>query len=303
MNRTAAEEAPQFAFSSIDPEARMGLPVGRNTNPAGFNSFLLGLILCGLLYLVTYVMVFVLGSASSSTDTNPSDTPKVWLYLTGFNKIPLGIAFLSCWSIALLTLKSLKIRAQRKALTLRMLPDDPGFILVRGTLDRVLEHIDRSIIGTDRFVLVHRVLAGLKSARNTGRIAETDSVIESIADSDESIMESGYTLVRGFIWAIPVLGFIGTILGLMSAIGRFEGLLPKPGSDVDTASLVTNLGAVISGLEEAFVTTGEALVCALCIQLFLTFVRGSDERFLDDCRRYTSKYILSRLRVDPDNGN
>ena len=184
-----------------------------------------------------------------------------------------------------------------------MLPDDPGFILVRGTLDRVLEHIDRSIIGTDRFVLVHRVLAGLKSARNTGRIAETDSVIESIADSDESIMESGYTLVRGFIWAIPVLGFIGTILGLMSAIGRFEGLLPKPGSDVDTASLVTNLGAVISGLEEAFVTTGEALVCALCIQLFLTFVRGSDERFLDDCRRYTSKYILSRLRVDPDNGN
>ena len=89
----------------------------------------------------------------------------------------------------------------------------------------------------------------------------------------------------------------------MTAIGQFEGLLPKGGSAVDTASLVTNLGAVIAGLEEAFVTTGEALICALFIQLVLTFVRGSDESFLDDCRRYTSRHILSRLRVDAGTGN
>ena len=71
---------------------------------------------------------------------------------------------------------------------------------------------------------------------------------------------------------------------------------------LDPASLVTSLGSVISGLEEAFVTTGEALICALFIQLVLTFIRGGDESLLDDCRSYTSRHILSRLRTDDEQG-
>ena len=205
---TNAEEQAELVFGAVDPEARLGLPVGRNTNPNAFNSVLLGLILCGAVYLVVFLVVFVFGSggaAESEAEGATNATPKAWLYLTGFNRIPIGIAFLTCWSLALLILKALKIRAQRRALTIRLLPDETGFVLMRGTVDRVLAHIEQAIIGTDRFVLVHRVVAGLRSARNTGRIAETDSVIESIAESDESIMESGYTLVRGFIWAIPCL--------------------------------------------------------------------------------------------------
>lgn len=38
-------------------------------------------------------------------------------------------------------------------------------------------------------------------------------------------METSYALVQGFVWAIPVLGFIGTVVGLSQAIGGFTAVL------------------------------------------------------------------------------
>ena len=122
-------EDPDLVFGDVDPEAKIGLPVGRNTNPAGFNSFLLGLIFCGAIYLLVYLVVFQFGigdgsetvgaTTTATASAEPPPIPKAWLYLTGFNKIPIGIALLTCWSLALLALKALKIRAQRRAATCR----------------------------------------------------------------------------------------------------------------------------------------------------------------------------------------
>ena len=49
--------------------------------------------------------------------------------------------------------------------------------------------------------------------------------LPSSSDADDIRIENSYTLVRGFIWAIPVLGFIGTILGLTDTINNFDGVL------------------------------------------------------------------------------
>ena len=281
---------PKLVFSDLDPEARFGLPCGRNTNPSNIVCFLLGVLFTAVFYTACLLLWKV----------GVNERIWTWSIGTDFYYIPVGISFLTFWASAILVIKSLKLKAQRHALRIKLLPDQSGFILTRGTVENVLTHIEEEVSGADRFTLVYRVMMGLRSARNTGRIAETDTVIESIAESDEAILESGYTLVRGFIWAIPVIGFIGTIIGLTDAIGSFAKILPSPGSatPVDPASLTSGLGSVIAGLETAFVTTGEALVCALLIQLFLTFVRSGDESFLDDCRRYTARYILPRLRIE-----
>lgn len=283
---------PQIVFAEVDPEARFGLPCGRNTNPSNVVCFFLA-ILFTIGFYALCLFLWKLGLDE-----------RVWSWSVGtdFYYIPVAIAFLTAWSCAILMMKSLKVRAQRKALSLRLLPEQPGFVLTRGTVDDVLTHVEQEIIGADKFTLVYRVMMGLRSAKNTGRIAETDTVIESIAESDESIMESGYTIVRGFIWAIPVIGFIGTIIGLTIAIGNFAFILPEPGSatGLDPEKLTSGLGDVIGGLNTAFVTTGEALICALLVQLLLTFVRNGDESFLDDCRRYTSRHVLPRLRIEKD---
>lgn len=268
---------------TADPEARLGLPVGRFTNPSAATSLLLALLMMAIVY----------GGLFPLRDRPGFDT--AWLYLTGFARIPIPMAFLASWAVSILLLKALKIRAQRRALRLRFLPSDPAFVLSSATAERVIEAIETSVEEPQRFLYLNRVLRALKSIRNVGRVADIDEMLASGAEQDESVVESGYTLVRGFIWAIPVLGFIGTIIGLTAAISRFGGVLGEQGLPLE--AITRQLTEVIGGLDTAFVTTGEGLVAALLIHLLQVFVRRADEAFLDEVREACTSGVVARVRL------
>ena len=115
-------------------------------------------------------------------------------------------------------------------------------------------------------------------------------------DSDESVSESSWVLLAGFLWAIPILGFIGTVLGLSIAIGEFGSVMSAAGQ---ADALLPALRKVTAGLGVAFDTTLEALVAALIIQLLITFLRKAEQQFLDQCSEYCSRHIVNRLRILP----
>ena len=275
---------PVLSFASCDPERRFGLPSGRFTTPSAFSSFLLGVAFMGFMYGVSWF----------ARDTGFGSI--VWELLTGYSGIPIPIAALSCWSIAILLLKSLKIKAQRAALRLRFMPEEAGFALTVGSADQVMNTIEAAVDEPRQFLLLNRVLDALRSIRNIGRIGDIDEMLDSAAEADEAAMDSGYTILRGFIWAIPVLGFLGTIIGLTEAISQFGGVLDAGNASVD--ALTSQLTLVLAGLSTAFITTGEGLVAALLIYLAQTFVRRADELLLDDCRQYALRNVVSRVHVD-----
>jgi len=274
-----------LSWARSDPERKFGLPSGRFTTPSATSSFLAGLILMGVIYGTTWA---VRGTPWGHV---------IWQYLTAYAGIPIPIMLLTCWSAAIILLKAGKISAQRKALRLRFMPADPGFVLSVATVDRVIDAVEGGVDEPHRFVLLDRVLTALKSIRNIGRIADIDEMLNSAAEADDDSMDSGYTIVRGFIWAIPVLGFIGTIIGLTEAIAGFGGVLEASESTLDTLAL--KLTEVIAGLKTAFVTTGEGLIAALLLHLAATFTRRGDERLLDDCRQYAARNITAHVRVTP----
>ena len=238
-------------------------------------------------------MAALYGSAWTLRGTSAGGT--AWTLLTGYSGIPIPIALLTCWSAAILIFKSFKISAQRAALRLRFMPEESGFVLTVGTADQVMGTIDAAVDEPRQFLLLNRVLDALRSIRNIGRIGDIDEMLDSAAEADEAAMDSGYTILRGFIWAIPVLGFLGTIIGLTEAISQFGGVLNAGNGSVD--ALTSQLTLVLAGLSTAFVTTGEGLVAALLIYLAQTFIRRADELLLDDCRQYARRNVVSRVRV------
>jgi biopolymer transport protein ExbB/TolQ len=275
--------ASVLRFDAVDPEARLRLPVGRYTTPAMSTSLLLALALMAVVY-------------GSAYPFRGSDAGAVaWRYLTAFDRIPVFIAFFSFWSVAVIVLKLLKVRAQRMALRVRFAPDDPAWHISRATAMQVVSAIEGAVEGVDRFMYLHRVTGALRSVRNVGRVGDLEDMMSSRAEDDELQVDGGYVPVRAFIWAIPVLGFIGTVLGLTEAIGQFGGVLSQ--KDADLQALTRQLTQVIGGLDTAFVTTGEGLVMALIIHLALTLARRADDLLLDECREACARHVTGRVRV------
>lgn len=278
-------------YQCVDPEARLGLPSGRYTTPHMLTAFAGGIFLMVILYSVG-LMVREKGPWFEYA----------WKLLAGYQGMPFVMMVLSCWSASFLILKSLKITAQRKALRLELLPKDPGFVITAATSIKVIQMIEASVEQARRFLYLNRIIISLRSMRNVGRVADVDDMLYVAASNDQSILESGYTLLKGFIWAIPVLGFIGTVIGLTQAMGNFNLALAPVASGTgnqDVQSISKALVQVLSGLDTAFVTTAEALILVFVIHLAHVFVRNADEALLDDAREEAHNQIGARVRIEP----
>ncbi len=86
-----------------------------------------------------------------------------------------------------------------------------------------------------------------------------------LADRDAVAAQGSYALVRMFIWAIPILGFLGTVVGIAMALGR---LAPQ--------QLEESLPQVMASLTVAFNTT--ILALGLCLVLYFRFVLCGTQR-------------------------
>jgi len=209
---------------------------------------------------------------------------------------PYFIVFFTAWALAILFLKHRKLAFQRRSLKHVVVPSDHDFVLSAATVDNVMDNIYATVDDPQYFVLFNRIVIALSNLRNLGRVSDVDDILRSQASHDRSVMETSYSLVMGFVWAIPVLGFIGTVIGLSQAIGGFGEVLKTAG---ELSAIKEALKGVTGGLATAFQTTLEALVGALFIQLIQTFLKKSEEDFMDACSEYCVRHVVNRLRIMP----
>lgn len=263
-----------------DPEQRVGFRGGRFTkvNPA------LPLLVAVVLSAAFYAAVLVWGQG--------------WFVDMFVRRGPTQYAtvFFTAWALGILWFKWRKLRFQHRALEYLVVPDTPGFVLAPTTVDEVIQRIYQTADEPRQFTLFNRITVALANLRNLGRVTDVDDILRSQAEQDEAIVESSYALVEGFVWAIPVLGFIGTVLGLSQAISEFTTVL-SAGRDV--ATIAEGLRGVTAGLATAFETTLVALVAALAIQLLMVTLRRSESEFLEACAEYCTRHIVGRLRLLP----
>ena len=273
-------------WKRMDPEAKFGLPAKKFTGVNSFAALFNGLLLTGLFYLALY----------------PFWQMKTIQFVNMFfpggpehrSYIPIITVFLSMWCLAILLIKRKKIKVQKKVFALRILPEIPGFILSPDNSAAVLNRIGELVYHSSGFIALNRIQKTLANLKNIGRVSDVSTVLDSLAAADEKYIEGTYTLPKGLIWAIPVTGFIGTVLGLSEAVGGF-GQVITGGADLEL--LKQSLSGVTSGLAVAFETTLIALVAALFLQLLMTILMQKEEDLMDECAGYCYENIVSRLKM------
>jgi len=209
----------------------------------------------------------------------------------GFTPYPM--VFLASWSAAILFFKWTKVRLQRRALDISILPAST-FVLSPNTVDQVMQHIDLKVEQPRHFFLFNRIIGTLSNLKNIGMISDVSDILRTHNEQDQEAVETSYSLLNGFLWAIPVLGFIGTVEGLSVAIGEFGNVLKQ---SANMEALTSSLQVVTGGLATAFETTLIALVLALFLHLWATAMRKSEDDLLLACSEYCSQNIVGHLRM------
>jgi biopolymer transport protein ExbB/TolQ len=285
INAAKAGNPELLAWSQGDIENRIGFKGGRYTSVNHALAFLVGAVLSAILYaLMVFVFIHVPGISKVAT-----------IYMRPSNQfavIPATLFFFG--GLTVLILKGKKLKFQERALKLSAVPAEPEFVLNEATAATVLNRIHSLVDHPRHFVLLNRIDRALSNFKNIGQVNDVSAILRAQAENDEDLVASSYTVVNGLVWAIPVLGFIGTVLGLSLAIGRFTATLQAAG---DLTLIRASLQGVTGGLATAFESTLVALTFTLILQLVITFQQKREMAFLDECNDYCHLYIVSKLRV------
>lgn len=270
----------------MDLERRLGFPGGRFTTPQPWPAFIAGLCLTAIFYVILYWMN---GHVSVSKPVTQAFVREANLWTV----VPLSVLFF--FSLSLLVGKTMKLGLQKKTMSWAVVPAGSDFVLNENTAQAVLQRIQDLVDQPDQSVLLNRIERGLSNLHYLGQVSEVSSVLRGQADDDEKTVASSFTLLQGLVWAMPVLGFVGTAQGLAFAMGRFRSVLGDQGTDL--AAIKQSLQEVTLGLSTSFETTLVALVFALVIQIWITFRQRAELEFLDACNDYCQRYVISKLRM------
>ncbi|MDH4121137.1 MAG: MotA/TolQ/ExbB proton channel family protein [Deltaproteobacteria bacterium] len=173
------------------------------------------------------------------------------------------------------------------------------------TLDAQLEELDRilgaSVRGRYRdSVFFRRVTRMVHDARGMPGKDGLSGLLSYQGEIDLRKMESAYAIVNVFIWAIPILGFIGTVLGIADAVAEFSSFIQTAeGGAQFTTQMRTALGGVTSGLAVAFNTTFVALVLVIPVMLAASLLQRDEEELLMAAEEFCLGQVMPNLHLHP----
>ncbi|MGD2180024.1 MotA/TolQ/ExbB proton channel family protein [Lusitaniella coriacea] len=211
----------------------------------------------------------------------------VLLYERGLTQ-PLVI-FLAGTASAIALLKFIKIQREFKALRQLWIPPNIS-----------LEDPDSRQVAKLEYALSHSgYLLAIRCSRIIKAYIESGSgkTATELALDDSSFYlsasESSYSIPRILVWAIPLLGFIGTVVGISRAVNGFSGFLEQA-AEID--QIKEGIGTVTSGLAVAFDTTLLALLLSVLVMIPVVLVERFESKFLLGIDVYINEQVLPKLK-------
>lgn len=211
--------------------------------------------------------------------------------------VPYAIAFVSSWALALLAAKRLRLARERRLLAQDWLAGPNGGGPIHpGDVDRTLAALaSRADFDLDA-LLARRLVRALRHFQARRRVVEVVEFLSDESRADEGRIDASYGLIRVFIWAVPTLGFIGTVIGIGAAVGGFSTTLETASS---LEGMRDSIGSVTGGLGVAFDTTLLALVMSILIMFPSNALQRLEEAFLGDVDDYCAEHLVRRLVDEP----
>jgi hypothetical protein len=198
------------------------------------------------------------------------------------------------WAAFILLGRYLEVRRQRGAFGMDLLPTDVGVCILPEDARLLQRRVEQRSRGRP-YVLANMIRLALGKYAVSRSGADVSETVRTQADVDLGRLVSSMATVHYLAWAIPAIGFLGTVRGLATSLTL--------GSQTDKALAKFIKDATIH-LNVAFDCTLVALALSIALMFLVHSVQRDEEALVIDCQQYCLEHLVTRLHdLGPDSGD
>lgn len=203
---------------------------------------------------------------------------------------PEQIACYCCftWASFILLSRYLEVRRQRRAFQLGLLPIEEGARILPEDARPLQRKAEQVISQNGPFILANLVRLALGKYAITRSSHDVSDTVRTQAEVDLGRLVTSMATVHYLAWAIPALGFLGTVRGLAMSF-------TMAASDKVNLPMEEFLNQATGHLNTAFDCTLVALALSLPLMFMIHSVQRDEEALVIDCQQYCLEHLVSRL--------
>ena len=156
-------------------------------------------------------------------------------------------------------------------------------------LQRKVEHVSAQ---KGPFILANLIRIALGKYAVSRSSQDVSETVRTQAEVDLGRLVTSMATVHYLAWAIPAVGFLGTVRGLAMSF-------TMAGSDKVNLPIAEFLGQATNHLNTAFDCTLVALALSLPIMFLIHTVQRDEEAMVIDCQQYCLEHLVNRLYEPP----
>jgi biopolymer transport protein ExbB/TolQ len=226
----------------------------------------------------------LLQAESIETDYTPQRS--IFIILKDFEQQ--ACLTLMVWAVIILSYKLYLVAQESKLLRIKFIQIEEGErIIPADALDHYREVegvVNRNESWRDR--LLPEVLSiGLHRFHSTNAIQDVVSAVRERTDLAAEQLDSDLSLVRYIAWAIPSVGFIGTVRGIGEALGQAE------------RAIQGDIEGVTSALGLAFNSTFVALLLSIGLMFIMHMLQSRQEGFVLEVENYCREKLIGVMKI------
>lgn len=218
-------------------------------------------------------------------DTDPNYVPKrsVYVIIKDFEQETCFILFF--WAIAIMTYKAWEALRERSLLQKDLVHLEEGMKVLPEDTREYSRQIQRLPDSLRALLLPRALLTALHRFNSTRSIQAVSTAATTVCETEAERMDSELSMVRYIAWAIPSIGFIGTVRGIGQALALAH------------QAVEGNIAGVTAALGVAFNSTFVALILSIILMFLVHQLQLLQERLVFETENYCDERLIRHLAV------
>ena len=227
----------------------------------------------------------VLEEQTIQMNANPDYVPERSTYVVIRDFEQEACFILALWAMSLMGYKALHTAKERRILKIDLIPLNQGTSILPEDTREYSRPIQALSEDQQGFLLPRALLTALHRFRSTRNIQDVSNAVRAVCESESERLDSELSMIRYIAWAIPSIGFLGTVRGIGQALGQAH------------KAVQGDIAGVTQALGVAFNSTFVALLISIIVMFLMYQLQLAQERLALDSEEYCDIKLIRHLQT------